>query len=122
MSAGGEVRHDRIIIVESDLQVATWLAVALRELGLDIDSVHHDSDSALAAIHGLNCSLYHPLVILDGDLGQGGSEVIARILANKGVRFILHTDRELSSDSAFRNMAFSVLPKSRNKSRLVSLL
>ncbi|MCF7701749.1 hypothetical protein [Loktanella sp. M215] len=109
-------------MVESDLQVASWLAGTLRELELNVDGVYHDAESALATFHGLNFSLYHPLIILDGDLGRGGSEVTARFLANKGVCFILHTNRELEFDSGFRNMMFSVLPKSKNKISLISAL
>ena len=122
MIAGGEVGHDKILIVESDLQVAAWLTRALHELGFDVDNVYHDTESAFAAFHGLNFSLYHPFVILDGDLDRGGSEVIARFLANKGINFILHTDRDIASDEAFRNMMFSVLPKSRNKESLASVV
>ncbi len=117
-----QFRYDRFIIVESDRRVAALLESALRELEFSVDRVCHDTQSAFATFYDLNFSLYHPLVILDGDLEGGGSEVIARFLANKGVRFILHTDRELESESAFRNMIFSVLPKSVNKSSLISVL
>jgi DNA-binding response OmpR family regulator len=117
-----QIRYDSFIIVESDRRVAALLENALRELEFSVDRVCHDTQSAFATFYDLNFSRYHPLVILDGDLDQGGSEVIARFLTNKGVKFILHTDRALESDEAFRKMVFPVLPRFRITNSLVSIL
>ncbi len=111
-----------VMIVEADPTIGTMIAAALWEVGATVRGPYDAAEAAFTALRSLKRTDTGLIVLLDGDLEERISEVMARFLTNKGVKFILRTDAHLGDDAYFGNLDINFLSKTAKTPDIISAI